>query len=63
MAFFNCLTLNAVRALRLLSTDSGTAGSLFGVLQKQKSSQYDYFHSSRIRRRNSHSQSSPFDNS
>jgi len=32
IAFFNDLSLNAVRALRLLSTDSGTAGSLFGAL-------------------------------
>lgn len=34
IAFFNCLSLKAERALRLLSTDSGTAGSLFGALQK-----------------------------
>jgi len=32
IAFFNDLSLKAVRALRLLSTDSGTAGSLFGAL-------------------------------
>jgi len=42
IAFFNCLSLNAERALRLLSTDSGTAGSLFGALQKQN--QYEHFH-------------------